>query len=186
MAQGTHEEWILEPEKLECLVSTTRMDIVDHLAGRGSMSIKEIAAAVGKKPSALYHHIDKLLDAGLIHEEGSRTVNRRIEKLYATPSRRMRLRKALAEPANAEVMRRVVGALSRQADRDFARGIAGEGALAESEARNLGFYRMVAKPSPARLARVNQLLEEIGELFWEEDGAEEDAVVLTWVMAPAP
>lgn len=186
MAKGNHEEWILEPEKLECLVSTTRMDIVDHLAGRGAMSIKEIASAVGKKPSALYHHIDKLLESELICEEGSRTVNRRQEKLYATPSRRMRLKKALAQPQNGEVMHRVVGALARQAERDFARGQADESATADGEARNLGFYRMVAKPGPERLARINALLEEIGELMWEEGDPDEAAVVLTWVMAPAP
>lgn len=184
MAGDAHDEWILEPEKLECLVSTTRMDIVDHLAGRGAMSIKEIAHAVGKKPSALYHHIEKLLEAGLIREEGSRTVNRRHEKLYATPSRRMRLKKALADPANADVIRRVVGAVARQAERDFARGQVGESALTDGESRNLGFYRMVAKPGPERLARINALLHEVGELLWEESDPDGEAMVLTWVMAP--
>ena len=185
MAAQTREEWINDPEQIECLVSTTRMDIVDHLAGRGAMSIKEIAQAVGKKPSALYHHIEKLLEAGLIREEGARTVNRKQEKLYATPSRRMRLKRALGDPAHAEVMQRIVGSLARQAERDFARGQS-EGGLTEGEHRNLGFYRMVAKPGPAKLARINALLDELGELLWEEGDPDDETVVLTWVMAPAP
>jgi len=185
MAQNDHDEWVLEPEKLECFVSTTRMDIVDHLAGRGPMSIKELARAVGKRPSSLYHHIEKLEAAGLIQESGARTVNRKQERLYATPSRRMRLKRALEDEANRDVMRRVVASLSRQAERDFARGQECEDARASGADRNLGFYRMVAKPGSERLQRINALLDELGELMWEEAEDEEDAVVLTWVMAPS-
>ena len=185
MAQMDHDEWVLEPEKLECFVSTTRMDIVDHLAGRGAMSIKELACAVGKNPSSLYHHIEKLEAAGLIVESGARTVNRKHERLYETPSRRMRLKRALEEDANSDVMRRVVASLARQAERDFARGQECEGAKASGEKRNLGFYRMVTKPGSERLMRINALLDELGELMWEEGEADDDAVVLTWVMAPS-
>ena len=185
MGRNNSDEWVLQPEKLECFVSTTRMDIVDHLAGRGAMSIKELASAVGKRPSSLYHHIEKLEAAGLICESGARTVNRKHERLYATPSRRMRLKRALEDDANRDVMRRVVASLARQTERDFTRGQECRNAEPSGEERNLGFYRMVAKPGSERLRRINALLDELGELMWEEGEAEDDAVVLTWVMAPS-
>lgn len=196
MADSNEDVWVMEPERLQCLVSTTRMDIVDHLAGRGApgegMSVKQIAKAVGRRPSALYHHIEKLEAAGLIRECGSRTVNRKHEKLYETPSRRMRLKRALGEPANAEVMREIVASLARQASRDFSAGQQQDGARPDGPVRNLGFYRTVSNPSPERLARINALIEEIAELMWEEDGRDQasspagEPVVLTWVMAPLP
>lgn len=185
-AANAEEEQILRSDQLRCLVSATRMDIVDHLAGRGALSIKELATAIGKQPSALYHHLEKLLDVGLVREAGTRIVNRRQEKLYATLSRRMRLVHALESGEHDEVMTKVVGALSRQADRDFMRGLANPVAKAGGEGRNLGFFRLVTKPSPEKLASINEKLLEIAELMWEEDDEESqgDAMVLTWVMAP--
>ena len=48
MSKRKDEVWVLRSEQLRCLVSATRMDIVDHLAGQGPMSIRELAAAIGK------------------------------------------------------------------------------------------------------------------------------------------
>ncbi|WFL76896.1 helix-turn-helix domain-containing protein [Altererythrobacter arenosus] len=178
------DEWILRADQLRALVSAVRTDIVDHLAGRGEMSIKELAEAIGKQPSALYHHLEQLLDVGLVVESGARVVNRKKEKLYRTPSRRMRLRKALESGEHADLMGQIVASLSRQADRDFSRGQAIPTARADGEHRNLGFFRLVAKPDAGRLEEINRHLEAIAELMWEENDAEAESMVLTWIMAP--
>ena len=52
----------------------------------------------------------QLIAVELVREAGARVVNRKSEKLYETPSRRMRLRRALEDPANAAIMRRFVEA----------------------------------------------------------------------------
>lgn len=176
--------WILDPVQLRCLASSARMDIVDHLAGRGALSISELARALARQPSSLYHHLEKLLEAGLVVEAGSRVTNRRTERLYATPSRRMRLQRALADPANAAVMQDIVQSLARQAQRDFSNGRVSAEARVDGADRNLGFFRLVARPDAVALARINALLDEIGEIMWEEGGSDSPAITLTWVMAP--
>ena len=181
---GQDETWILRSDQLRCLVSAVRLDIVDHLAARGPMAIRELANEIGRRPSALYHHIDQLLAVELVVESGMRIVNRKQEKLYATPSRRMRLKRALSMPENKEVMSEIVSALARQADRDFSVGQDRKDSNAEGHFRNLGFFRLVAKPGPERLARINSLLEEIGELMWEDADEDAGTVTLTWIMAP--
>lgn len=185
MSKSEEETWVLRTDQLRCLVSAVRTDIVDQLAGRGPMSIKELATAIGKRPSALYHHIDQLLEVELVREAGARVVNRKQEKLYATPSRRIRLKPALARPENAEVMAEIVSALARQADRDFSKGQYVQDAKVEGVERNLGFFRLVAKPGPEKLARINALLDEIGEIMWEDAEEVFPAVTLTWFMAPS-
>ena len=82
--------WMRDKRQLEALVSSRRQDIGDHLSACGPLSAKEIACALGMKPSALYHHLEQLMDVGLIVEVGHRIVNRRTEKLYDTPARKMR------------------------------------------------------------------------------------------------
>jgi predicted transcriptional regulator len=123
---GTEDQdtyWVLRKDQLECMASTVRMDIVDHLVGNGQMSIKQLAASMGRQPSSIYYHINMLVKAELVVEAGTQISNRRTEVLYATRAPRMRLQKALADPANHETIDRTVGAISRQAHRDFVQGL---------------------------------------------------------------
>ncbi|HZV57981.1 MAG TPA: helix-turn-helix domain-containing protein [Sphingobium sp.] len=178
--------WILRKDQIVCLSSAVRMDMVDQLAGRGPMSIRELAAAIGMQPSAIYHHLRKLVAVELVREAGTRVVNRKSEKLYETPSRRMRLRRALEDPANAALMRDIVEALCRQAERDFAAGQAAGGSAAPGEARNLGFFRLIARPGPEALGQINARLEEVAEIMWRAPDPDQPALALTWIMAPKP
>ncbi len=178
--------WILRKDQIVCLSSAVRMDMVDQLAGRGPMSIRELAAAIGMQPSAIYHHLRKLVAVELVREAGARVVNRKSEKLYETPSRRMRLRRALEDPANAALMRDIVEALCRQAERDFAAGQEAGGSAAPGPGRNLGFFRLIARPGPEALGRLNALLEDVAEIMWDEPDPGQPPLALTWIMAPRP
>lgn len=178
------EEWILREDQLRTLLSSVRTDIVDHLAGRGEMSIKELAVAIGKQPSSLYHHLDKLIEVGLVRETGARVINRKQEKLYAVPARRIRLKAALESGSYPQLMEQIVASLARQADRDFAKGQALPNARAGGETRNLGFFRLVAKPDADRLAQINYHLDAIAELMWQENATDGESMVLSWFMAP--
>ncbi|MBX7540351.1 winged helix-turn-helix domain-containing protein [Qipengyuania sphaerica] len=178
------DEWILREDQLACLASATRMDIVDHLAAHGPMAVRELAPAIGMKPSAIYHHLEQLVEVGLVADTGSRTHNGKAEALYNTPSRRMRLRRALEDPANAETMQKIVTALGRRAQRDFSQGQRQAEVRASGDARNLGFFRLVNRMDAKRLARMNALLDEVAELMWQEGDEDGELVALTWVMAP--
>ena len=178
------DEWILREDQLACLASATRMDIVDHLAAHGPMAVRELAPAIGMKPSAIYHHLEQLVEVGLVADTGSRTHNGKAEALYNTPSRRMRLRRALEDPANAETMQKIVTALGRRAQRDFSQGQRHADVRAGGDARNLGFFRLVNRMDAKRLARMNALLDEVAELMWQEGDEDGELVALTWVMAP--
>ena len=71
--------WIMTPDQLAAMASPRRQDIVDRLAATGPLSVKELAAQIGARPPALYHHIERLLEVGLIVEAGTRTVRRKRE-----------------------------------------------------------------------------------------------------------
>ncbi|WP_375204083.1 winged helix-turn-helix domain-containing protein [Hyphococcus sp.] len=176
--------YILDQHQLQCMASPVRQDMVDHLSAHGVMSIKELAASIGKKPSSIYHHLKLLLEADLIVETGSRVVNRKLEKLYATPSRRMRMSKALEDPENNEELREIVGALCRQTDRDFSRGLENEQAKRGGQFQNLRFFRLVNRPTPQSLRQINKKLDEIAEILWSDPDPNSPLVALTWILAP--
>jgi len=176
--------WITRKDQIMSLASAVRIDILDHLAGGGPMSIKEIAAEIGMKPSALYHHMEQLEAVDLIFEAGTRLVNRKSEKVYATPSRKMRMLRALGDPAHAEEMRAIVGSLGRRLEKEFSNGLDNERRKTEGAARNLGFYRFLNRPSKSTLKEVNKKLDEIAELLWQDRDPSQPMVLLSWVMTP--
>ncbi len=181
---STQPYWIQDKEQISCLASAVRMDIVDNLTSAGPASIKEIAFQIGMKPSALYHHFHQLEKVGLVRVFSTRVVDRKTEKLYATPSRKMRLIKALGDRENASEMGEIVNSLARSGAKEFSTAIEKNTAEPGGPYRNLGFYRTVNRPSKAALKEINQKLEEIAELLWEEQDVTQPLVSLSWVMAP--
>lgn len=176
--------WIMERAQIAVLASPRRLDIIDALAAEGPLSVRALAAQIGARPSGLYHHLAMMIDAGLVVEAGTRTVNRKRETLYATPAPRMRLIRALAEGRHREEIDEIVTALTRQMERDFRAAGKLPGRRADGEARNYGFFRLLARPGPENLAAINARLQEVAELLWGSDDPAADPVCLAWVMTP--
>ncbi len=176
--------WILDDRQLECLASAPRAEILDWLCSSGPQSVSDLARSLNRKPSSLYHHIELMMEVGLIREAGSRTVYRRTEKLYGTPSRRMRLKRALAEGNHDGLMETTVAAMTRQFHKDFAAGLEIDRAKRTGPQRDLGFFRFVGRPSRDGLREINQHLDAIAEILWNDQDLDRPAISLGWVMAP--
>ncbi len=192
MTRGAPEiDLIDDPEQIRCLSSARRHDILARLLVAGSLSVRELAEWLGAKPSALYHHIQQLADAGLIRHDGHRVVNRRREQLYVARSPRMRLSRDMSRRQVRDSLGEVVASFSRQAERDFRRGLVETSPApdlslpGDAEARR-GFARAFGRPGGERLKRINALLDEAAALMTAEDAeGGETAVVLSWALTPA-
>ncbi|WDI32724.1 winged helix-turn-helix domain-containing protein [Hyphococcus flavus] len=178
--------YIKSPDQRELLASTRLQPIGDLLSAKGPMSVKEIAAALGQRPSALYHHIKKAVKAGLIVETGSRTINRRKEVLYDTPAVKMRFGFSVADKKLKPLWRKIQTAHSRQADRDFIGALDNSKIIDDGPQRNLRTFRLVGAPDPVALSKINQKIEEISALMWESAGQDNPLIAITCVVAPMP
>ncbi|WP_029414709.1 helix-turn-helix domain-containing protein [Brevundimonas bacteroides] len=178
--------WIENIDQLSVGLAARRQDMVDRLLAFGPLSVKELAARLEAKPSALYHHLRMLLAAGLVVEAGSRVTNRKRVQLYAAPARAIRLRIRPGDPANGAAVQGFVRALARQIDGDFARGQDLPQAEAEGPGRNLALRRLCASPDAATLAEINRKLEEINALLIDGPTAPGGGIVLSWTLAPLP
>jgi len=176
--------WVHDKAQLRCIVNARRHDIVDQLAARGPMSVREIAAAIHARPSALYYHLRELLRVGLVVEDGHRVVRRKREVLYACPAPRMRFKRALQDPRHKPTFVRIAASMSRQMQRDFRRGMHSPGGVTDGRTRNLGLFRLVGSPDAKTLREINRHLDEIAELMWRSAGGRGEVVSLAWVMTP--
>ncbi|MGP1283535.1 MAG: helix-turn-helix domain-containing protein [Parasphingopyxis sp.] len=176
--------YIEKADEVAALISAKRQPIIDLLAAQGPLAAREIAAGLGMKTSAIYHHLHKLAEVGLVRETGARTTSRRSEKLYDTPAVAMRLGISLDDGEQVETWRKLHLAQSRQTDRDFLDALESGGGTGEGSERNLRTYRVVGAPSPADLRRINALLEEALEIMWNSAGADARPIALTCVLAP--
>jgi DNA-binding transcriptional ArsR family regulator len=173
-----------DPRQLEAVANPRRQDMLARLAASGPLSIRELAEQVGARPTALYHHLDKLLAVGLVVEAGTRVRNRRREQLYETVAARLRLARAHREPAHARAVAKIVAAQTRQLSRDFRTGQQSPARIDDGDFRNLTFFRLVGRPAPEQLARINACLGEITELLWNANDPDAEPVVLGCVLAP--
>jgi DNA-binding transcriptional ArsR family regulator len=175
---------LLGKAQLRCIVNARRHDIVDQLAARGPMSVREIASAIHARPSALYYHLRELLRVGLVVEDGYRVVRRKREILYMCPAPRMRFKRALHDRGNAATFVRIASSMTRQMERDFRRGMQSPGGVTSGARRNLGLFRLVGSPDAGTLREINRHLDAVAELLWQSAGDRGEVVSLAWVMAP--
>jgi DNA-binding Lrp family transcriptional regulator len=184
MKEDAQTYWIMEPRQLAEMASARRQDILDRLAAMGPLSIKELASQIGARPSALYHHIEKLLEVELIVHAGWRTVHRKREQLYAARAKRMRMLRALAEGKQQLLMETIVASLARQMERDFRAGWTLPDREADGPGRNYGFFRLIGRPGADDLARINACLAEVAEILWDRGDEDAPIVCLEWIMTP--
>ena len=178
----THET--SDPRQLEAVANPRRQDIIARLTACGPLSIRELAEQVGARPTALYHHLEKLVAAGLVVEADTRVRNRRREQLYETVAHRLRLARAHRDPAHAEAVAKIVAAQARQLTRDFKLGQSSSARVDDGDERNLTFFRLVGRPAPEQLAKINRYLNEITEIMWNANDTAAEPVVLGCVLAP--
>jgi DNA-binding transcriptional ArsR family regulator len=179
---------IRDEDRIRCLASPVRQEIVDTLQALGTGSAAELAAQLGRPADGLYYHLRSLLAAGLVEAAGHRGEGRRREAVYSLPARDgLRLAYDPHDAANVEAVTEVVGSMLRVAGRDFVSGFRPELAVCEGPRRNLWAARLKGWLTGSELEEVHELLGRVSELLDRpRESAEQRLHSLTFVLAPAP
>lgn len=157
------------PQQREVLTSPVRIEIIERLQGAGPSSIADVARKMGRSAGSLYHHVSKLLAAGVLVEKGRRRSGRRWEVLYQLAAPHFHMDLDQSSPRSIQCYRRSASALLRLTDRNFADAVESGRAVTSGRYRNLDANLKKARLTKAGLARVNSLLDEIYKVMREED-----------------
>lgn len=180
--------WILDPRELEALVLPIRLEIIDRLAALGPTRARDLARALGRRQTALYHHLAKLEEAGLIRRTERLRNGGRPAQHYETVAPRMRLSRAAADPKLKDYIVRAAHFSARQSARDYEQGFAVEGRRLEGPGRDHWWARVYVPATSERMARINALLDQIFEVAMAPEPQPSDAplISLAWFMSPLP
>jgi DNA-binding transcriptional ArsR family regulator len=148
------------------------------------MTVADLAKALGRRPTAIYHHLQKLEAVGLVRTREETGERGRPAVLYETVAPRMRLARAARLPKNRRPLARAGAAAATQAARDYTAGFHAHPWTIEGPGRNHWFFRVVANPSPSRLKRINELFNELAELVWEPDPKPGPPMSVAWFLSP--
>ena len=94
-------EIISEPDTIKVLFDKVRATIVFKYLVNEAMTVKQLADALGKNPGNILRHIDRLKEAGLVHQVRTEKTNTGIvQRYYRATAREYRL--GLAEMMKGE------------------------------------------------------------------------------------
>ena len=81
---------ISDIDQVKALAHPLRMRIIETLAASDPMTTKQVANALGEKPTRLYHHVDILQKTGLIRLTHTRQNRGTTEKYYEAIAKQFR------------------------------------------------------------------------------------------------
>lgn len=154
-----------DKKELAALVSGARQEIVDVLSQMGTVSVAELARAIGRPPDAVYYHLRTLQRAGLIVSAGSRTRGRRQEQLFRTVSPDLRLEYRTGKTGNAREIVAIIGSLMRLGTRDFRHAFQRGNAKVAGPQRELWALRTTGWQTPAKIADINRSINSLTRAF---------------------
>jgi DNA-binding transcriptional ArsR family regulator len=177
--------WVDAPEQIAALASPIRQGIVDRLEAHGPCSVRELAAALDRRPDALYYHVKRLVELELLTDVGTRPTQTAPETLYDLRHRRWHIAYAPQQPDNAAALRKLTRAMLRTATRDFDAGLDHPDACGHGPERNLWSLRLEASLTAAERREVVGHLEAIVSILRKPRRTRRGRLTaLTWVLAP--
>jgi len=149
--------------QFEAVASPLRLGMIECLHAIGPASVADLARRLDRPADGLYHHIRRLLSAGLIREAGSRPALRHPERLYDAAAHSIRF--PPGHTAGAEDVARIWRLLSTGAERSLLSALRAGRARFQGPHRNTSLRVETARLSREDLTQVRRHLDEIRAIF---------------------
>lgn len=163
---------IEDPEQLRAIAPPSRQRVVSGLEALGTVSVRDLAAHLGRSAESLYFHLRKLVDCGLVEEMGERRTGRRTERLYRLVAPRLRIAGDLDDPEFRDALAEACRSVTRATERDYCRSLELGNARLHGKGRNLALHHFHVHLKPADRHRMVQLLEELTAFVIEHNDPE--------------
>ena len=172
------------------LTSPFRLELLGLFGEEGELSVSEMASLVGRPATSLYHHVEILANAGILHAVRTRPKGKRFETVYTVVDHVQPLEVDLEDTSARSQVTRAITAVFRNAERDFLAALDREDLQNESEERNIFSMQIHGRSSPAFLAGLNERIRAIEEFMAQsaatpdEPGPDDQFLSMTIALSP--
>lgn len=146
------------------LCSDIRLEIIRALRD-GEASISEIASRLGKTPHSLYHHVKKLLDAGILCVSRTHMKGKREETLYKTSADSFRIAFEPESSKSRQALIKVAQTLGRTSINDFEKSIEQGLVVKDGPDRNSVLRRHYVRLTQKQMQEAISLLDSLERLM---------------------
>lgn len=147
--------------------SPVRMEMVVFLIAAGTCAIRELALLMNRPADGLYHHMRKLVRAGLVVEVDTRRVGKQSEMLYRAAADDVVVDRNLQSRATRDRTRKLFRTIMQHAQRTIEVAIASGAAVLEGRRRNVSFNWLASWLDETQLARVRAHHDAIHAILLE-------------------
>ena len=192
-ANGPQIHTIEGDAQRRAISSPLRLEILGYFSAGRPLSVREVAARMGRPATAIHYHVGLLTQSGLLKKTGERRQGRRREAEYSMVA------DAIAVPGHGQTSEddehtlalKTTANAFRTAERDMKAALTGGAARGEGEDRNFYVTRMHCRLSREEMAEINRRLDALlGALLEsirrEEPREDDEFVSLTLALLPLP
>ncbi|HEY3887568.1 MAG TPA: winged helix-turn-helix transcriptional regulator [Caulobacteraceae bacterium] len=147
-------------EQVKLISFGPRRDIIAVLANEPDLSAREIAERLDRGVTALYRHLDALVDSRLIHQSGSRPGSKRPHALYALAARLYSARTATETAEGRAAFAQAATRYAAAASRKFSRAMRDGTARPFAEDANVSLNNVDLQLDRASLIELQKLLQD--------------------------
>jgi len=172
------ERQVSDVETLKALSDPLRLHILEYMtSGRDeAFTVKRLASALGVSQTKLYHHVNLLVERGLIRPVGTRVVSGIIETRYRIAQLSLRLDRSLLAgdgPELHDVLETVFGGARSDIERGIRDGLIDLGEDGDPLHR-ITLSKSLTRLSPARAIEFQARLSDLIRSF-EDDSTDPEA-----------
>ena len=161
MKYSKHNYIIRDKRQMSALAAPTRQEIVDVMPRLGTVSVAELASALGRPADSLYYHLRVLTRVGLVLSDGTRIVSGRPEALFRAVAPEMSLAYQFGKPGNANEVNAIIASMLRLGTRDFKQSFRKGEASVSGPQRELWALRKTAWFTRDRIAEANRCIHRL-------------------------
>lgn len=181
-----HRYPVRDPRQRKALTSPLRQEILGQWTDTKPRSVADVAAGMGRPATSVYYHVHRLEEVGLLVRTGTRPGPKRDEILYRPVARQFDMspepgdRKQVADAVAA------IGVAQRMATADLKAALESGEARFDGPDRSLMAFRLHARLTQEKRARVNALLDELLAIFSDKPAHADDGEFSSLTIAFAP
>ena len=154
-----------QPAQLAALTSPVRLELLEQFGIWGPCAVADVAAHMERPADALYYHVRKLVQVGLLEIVGRRRKAHRFEDLYKLPAEVIEVPRKTTTARVKQATQKAIEAVLRLAGRELSAALDDETAADEGPQRTFYGRRLKARLTKTQIRELNKHVNAIEAVF---------------------